>query len=157
MGSGAAHAVVNFQPASSSSDFDLNLEIERTDLTTMNDLWQAYGNFDVAGGNFALYTSLRVKDGQVDGYVKPLFTDMDVYDVDQDAGENIFKQAYEGILGGMASLLQNQPRDQVATKTDLSGRIEDPKTSTLQVVVGLIRNAFFSAILPGLDQQRRQG
>jgi hypothetical protein len=157
MGSGPAHAVLEFQPAASTSDFDLDLEIERTDLTTMNDLWRAYGNFDVAGGNFALYTSLRVKDGRVDGYVKPLFTDLDVYDVDQDAKKNIFRQAYEGILGGMATILENQPRDQVATQTDLSGPIENPETSTLQVVAGLIRNAFFGAILPGLDQQRRQG
>jgi hypothetical protein len=50
-------------------------------------------------------------------------------------------------------LLENRSRDAVATETDISGPIENPETSTVQVVVGLIRNAFFRAILPGLERR----
>jgi hypothetical protein len=37
---------------------------------------------------------------------------------------------------------------------DVSGPIEDPNSSTLETVVRLIRNAFFKAILPGLERDR---
>jgi hypothetical protein len=59
---------------------------------------------------------------------------------------------YEGILGGLSWLLENPPRDQVATATSISGRLSDPETSTLDIAVGLIQNAYFRAILPGLER-----
>jgi len=93
-----------------------------------------------------------MRDGVVDGYVKPLFREVDVYDVRQDKKKNIFRQLYEGILGGLSWLLENRPRDQVATSTRISGRLSNPETSTLDVVVGLIQNAYFQAILPGLER-----
>ena len=34
----------------------------------------------------------------------------------------------------------------MATRTDLSGRIDNPQTSVVDVVVNLVRNAFFQAI-----------
>jgi hypothetical protein len=35
----------------------------------------------------------------------------------------------------------------------VSGRVENPQTSTLQVIVRLIQNAFFQAILPGFERE----
>jgi hypothetical protein len=90
----------------------------------------------------------------VTGYVKPLFRDLDVYDEHQDKHKGFFRKLYEGVVGGIARLLENKtPREEVATKADLGGRLEDPHASTLQIVVRLIQNAFFRAILPGLDNE----
>ena len=152
MNSGNTHVEVDFHPGAKQADFNVDLEIGQTDLQTMNNLWRAYGSFDFADGAFAFYSSLRVKDGRVDGYVKPLFTDLDVLDAEQDADDNIFEKAYEGIVGGIAKVLENRSREQVATETDLSGPLENPNASVLQVIVGLVRNAFFDAILPGLKK-----
>ena len=44
----------------------------------------------------------------------------------------------------------------VATVADVSGPIENPNTSTIDIVVGLVQNAFFKAILPGLERERQQ-
>jgi hypothetical protein len=60
-------------------------------------------------------------------------------------------------VGGVSKLLENRPRDEVATKTDVVGRLDDPRTSTWQVIVNLIQNAFFRAILPGFDEELRRG
>lgn len=119
----------------------------------MNDLLRASGNFDVVAGLFSFYSELSVKDGTVSGYVKPLFKDLDVYDRRQDKEKNLFHEVYEGLVGGVAGLLENQPRDEVATKAAVSGRIGDTKTNTWQVIVRLIQNAFFKAILPGFEQE----
>jgi len=46
-------------------------------------------------------------------------------------------------------VLRNQPRDQLATEVSLSGPLENPHSSTLEIVLKLVQNAFFKAILPG--------
>ena len=58
-----------------------------------------------------------------------------------------------GLVGGVAGLLENAPRGEVATKTDLKGSASNPRTSTWQIVVNLLKNAFFKAILPGFDAE----
>ena len=52
----------------------------------------------------------------------------------------------------MAKLLENKPREEVATLTEISGPLENPQTSTWQTVVNLVKNAFFKALLPGFEK-----
>ena len=131
------------------------MKIEHTKMRAMNDLLRAYGNFDVTAGLFSLYSELKVKNGQVEGYVKPLFKDMKVYDARQDNEKTLFRQLYEGLVGGVAKLLENTARDEVATRTDVSGPLENPRSSTWQTVVNLVTNAFFKAFLPGFEKEIR--
>ncbi|HSD09384.1 MAG TPA: DUF748 domain-containing protein, partial [Candidatus Binatia bacterium] len=98
MGSGDTDAKATFRPEAQGPDFDLDLQIRETDLKSLNDLFRAYGNFDVVGGKFALTLELRVRNQRIDGYIKPFFRDMDVYDRRQDAEKNMFRQAYEGLV-----------------------------------------------------------
>ena len=152
LGSGTAKATATFRPEKNGPDFDLSVAIEDTQMTAMNDLLRAYGKFDVVAGVFSFYTELRVKNGQIQGYVKPLFKDMKVYDERQDAKKGAFKKLYEKVVGGVSKLLENK-RDEVATKADISGPVSSPNSSILQVIGRLIENAFFRAILPGFDQE----
>ncbi len=122
-------------------------------MKSMNDLLRAYGSFAVVAGKFSFFSDLEIKNGAIDGYVKPLFEDMDVYDARQDEEKNIFRKVYEGLVGGIAKLLENRDRDQVATQTRVHGPVGDPETSTWEIIVRLIQNAFFRSILPGLDQE----
>jgi Domain of Unknown Function (DUF748) len=152
-GSGATTVRAAFRPETSGPDFDIDVRIDNTDMRAMNDLLRAYGKFDVVGGVFSFYSQLRVKNGQIDGYVKPLFRDMNVYDARQDREKSLFRKVYEGLVGGLARLLENRPRDEVATKTTVAGRVGDPKTSTWEAIIRLIQNAFSQAILPGFDRE----
>ena len=153
MGSGATTASATFRPEKNGRDFDLKLEIRDTDLRGLNELLQAYGNFDVARGAFSLDLDLHVKGDRAEGFVKPFFRDMKVYDARQDAEKDLFHKTYEMLVGGVAGLLENAPRGEVATKTDLKGSASNPRTSTWQIVVNLLKNAFFKAILPGFDAE----
>ena len=49
-------------------------------------------------------------------------------------------------------IFENEPRDEAATVTDLSGPVENPQADTWQVVGKLVQNAFFKAILPGFER-----
>jgi len=153
MGTGNTLISGTFRPETKSPDFDLNIKIEDTQLRALNDLLRAYGNFDVTAGVFSLYSELSVKNGAIQGYIKPLFRDMKVYDERQDKEKSAFHKLYEGLVGGIAKLLENKPREEVATKVEISGSVENPKASTWQTIVNLIQNAFFKAILPGFERQ----
>jgi hypothetical protein len=78
---------------------------------------------------------------------------MDVYDPRQDQEKSLFQKIYEGLVGGVSQLMENTPRQEVATKADISGRLENPRSSTWQVLINLIQNAFFRAILPGFERE----
>jgi hypothetical protein len=78
---------------------------------------------------------------------------MDVYDPHQDQEKGLFQKIYEGLVGGVSQLLENVPRQEVATKADFSGRLENAQASTWQVLVNLIQNATFQAILPGFEHE----
>jgi hypothetical protein len=156
MGSGATQLQATFRPESKGPDLDLVLSIENTDMHKMNDLLRAYGNFDVIAGNFSLYSEIKIRQGKIDGYVKPLFRDMKVYDQRQDAEKNVFRKLYEGLVGGISGLLENRPREEVATRVPIAGDIEGPDTGTWETIVRLIQNAFFKAILPGFEKEISQ-
>jgi hypothetical protein len=156
MGSGPASADFKLRPTRPGPDFDLAVEIEETDLKTMNDLLRAHGNFDVTAGRFSMYTELSVRDRRMSGYVKPLFQDMTVYDARQDRDKNVLRKVYEGVVGGISRVLQNRPRDEVATRIEISGPLDKPNAGVIETVVGLVQNAFFKAILPGFEARLRR-
>lgn len=153
MGSGQTRIDATFR-GGGGPEFEVETQIEQVDLVSLNDLLRAKGNFDVARGRLSVFSDVRVQNGRIDGYVKPMLFDIDVYESQQEKGDNIIQKAYEGIVGGVATLLENRPRDQVATQTDLSGPVENPKSSTLDIILNLLKNAFIKAIMPGLNPAR---
>jgi hypothetical protein len=94
MGTGETKARGTFRPETNSPDLDLSICIDRTQMRAMDDLLQAYGNFDVVAGLFSLYSELSVKNRQIQGYVKPLIKDLTAYDRRQDREKGTFRQLY---------------------------------------------------------------
>jgi hypothetical protein len=153
MGSGATTVETLFNPETKGPDFVVNAKVENTDMLRMNDLLRAHGKFDVVSGVFSLYTELAVKNGRVEGYVKPLFRDLKVYDKAQDEDKRFGQKVKEKAIDIAGKLLKNRPRKEVATVATISGPVADTKTNTWEVLRKLIQNAFFKAILPGFDRE----
>lgn len=154
MGSGPTAATLTMRPETRGPDFDLHVAIQDTDMRTMNDIFLAHGRFDVAAGAFSLFSELSVRNGAIEGYVKPLFGDVQVYDPEQARERGLLQRAWERVLDVLATLLENAPREEVATLVDVSGELGDPALRTWQAIRNLIRNAFFDAILPGFERHR---
>jgi Domain of Unknown Function (DUF748) len=153
MGSGRTALEGNFRPQQQGPDFDINLAVENTRLESLNDLLRHYGRFDVQSGLASVYSQVTVRRGEVTGYVKPLFTNLQVYSRAKDKGKSIVHQTYELAVGGAAKLLRSHSTKAVATNVNLSGKLDNPNVSTLQAVLELVRNAFLNAIVPGFDRQ----
>jgi hypothetical protein len=152
MGSGLTDLQGTFRPEKPRPDFDLSAKIVKTKVEAFNDVLRAYGDMDTHRGMFAFFSELSVKDNQVRGYVKPLLKDVEVYDPEQDKEKPLTKKVYEAVVGGVLELLENKPRDEAATVTDLSGPVDNPRADTWQIVAKLVENAFFKAILPGFER-----
>ena len=42
----------------------------------------------------------------------------------------------------------------MATVVPITGKVDDPETSTWETLIGLVRSAFSEAILPGFERER---
>jgi hypothetical protein len=149
MGSGPTVVTGTFRPEKPRPDFDLAVKIIGTEATAFNNILRAYGDVDAHRGKFAFFSELTVKNNRIEGYVKPLMRDVDVYDPEKDQDKALSQKMYQAVVGGVLSLLENRPRDEVATTSDVSGPVENPEADTWQIIGKLIQNAFFKAILPG--------
>jgi hypothetical protein len=152
-GTGPSTMHVVFRPQTKSPDFDLAVRVNDADLRSLNDVLRAKANVDVVKGKLGYFSELTVRNNHVDGYVKVLFTDLDVYDSQQDKEKPLLRKAYEAIADGVAEVLENRSTEDTATKASISGPLENPNASIVEILVRLVQNAFFKAILPGLDQE----
>jgi hypothetical protein len=155
MGNGETSVTGILRPEHESPDFELRVKIAGTPIRAMNNLLRAHGKFDAVGGTFSCYSEVMLEDGRIRGYVKPLVRKLNVYDEAQDRHKNPLEKVREGAIEDLSTLLENVPRDEVATKVDMSGSAQRPRTEIVQIVIGLIQNAFFKAILPGFEQEYR--
>ncbi len=155
MGSGDTNVSGKFLASQGGPAFDLNVAVQNTDLPSMNDILRAHGKFDVAEGKFTVFSEISIRNGDISGYVKPMFSDLVVYQYEKDKNTSILHQAKELMIGGASHLFKNRSTQQVATKVDLSGKLTGPDVSTWQAIVQVLHNAFIEAILPGFDRALR--
>ena len=61
MGSGDTNVSGDFLASQHGPAFDLNVAIQNTDLTSMNDIMRAYERFDVAAGRFSVFSEISIR------------------------------------------------------------------------------------------------
>lgn len=139
-------------PLADDPTFDMSAELQNTNLVKLNEFFQAYAKVDVNKGTFGLYTEVAAKDGKFAGYVKPLIKDLDVLGR-EDRDDNFLRKVWEGFVGGVGEIFQNQPKDQLATKIPFKGNLDNPKTNIWQAIANILQNAFIRAIQPSIDNE----
>jgi len=147
---------IKLHPLADHPQFDLDADLQNTNLVKANDFFQAYGNFDVNKGKFGLYSEMAAKDGKFVGYVKPIIKDLDVVGP-EDRHDSFLQKLWESIVGAAGIIFRNQKKDQVATKISFEGSFKNPKTNMLDAIVEVIVNAFIRALLPTIDNEINLG
>jgi len=71
----------------------------------------------------------------------------------EDRKDNLFQKAWEGLVGVVGEVFQNQPKDQLATKIPFKGSLDDPKTNIWVALTSILQNAFIHAIQPSIDNE----
>jgi hypothetical protein len=142
---------IRLAPKAPAPTFELTAQLTNVDMVALNDLFKAYGKFDVDRGLFSLYTSVAVKNGAYDGYVKVFFEDLKVFAWEKERHNNFVKVFWEAIVGTLATVLKNQPHDRLAAKVPISGTYGTNHVDVLSAIGSVLHNAFVRALIPRLD------
>ena len=130
MDSGKTSVVGCFRLRQHSPDFNLNFAMANTYLPSLNELLHRYGRIEVQSSTFSVYSQAAVRDGQLTGYMKPLITDLKVHKTETEKAKSVYQLA----VNGAAKLLRNPSTKAIATKIDLSGKLDKPDIGTLQAL-----------------------
>lgn len=133
--------------------FHMALRLLGLDVTKINDLALAYGKFDFKRGWFDLVLETDVVEGQITGYAKPLFRNLQVFSLSEDLKEkNALEFFWQALVGGVTSLFKNHSRDQFGTLIPFSGDATGTtKTDIFATLGNILRNAFVRAYMPRLE------
>jgi Domain of Unknown Function (DUF748) len=144
---------MTLDPFSYRPTFHMAMRLMGLDVTKLNDLAVAYGKFDFERGWFDLVVEADAKEGQLTGYVKPLFRNLKVFSLTEDIrDENVLKLFWEALVGAATSIFKNHPRDQFGTLIPFRGDLSRATTADiLATVANILRNAFVRAYLPRLE------
>jgi hypothetical protein len=133
--------------------FHMAVRLLGLDVTKINDLALAYGKFDFKRGWFDLVIESDAKEGQLTGYIKPLFRNLKVFSLSEDLKEdNVLQFFWQALVGAVTRLLTNQARDQFGTLIPFTGDVSNStSTDLLATIANILRNAFVRAYLPRLE------
>jgi hypothetical protein len=150
---------MTLDPFSYHPTFHMALRLIGLDVTKINDLALAYGKFDFKRGWFDLVVEADSKEGQMTGYVKPLFRNLKVLSVTQDIkDDNILQFFWQAVVGFTTNILKNRSRDQFGTLIPFTADVStSTKTDLLATIGNILRNAFVRAYLPRVDNNVSQG
>lgn len=146
---------MKLDPFSYRPTFQMAVRLIGLDVTKLNELALAYGGFDFEAGYFDLIVEVDAKEGSFEGYVKPLFRKLKIFNPGNDLS-NPIQLFWEALLGTAQELLKNQPRDQFATLIPMRGDLSDPRTDILSGIGNILYNAFIRAYLPRLQGKASQ-
>ena len=144
---------MKLNPFSYRPTFHMTTRLIGLDVTKTNDLAKTYGQFYFKAGWFDLVVEADASEGQVEGYVKPLFRNLQVFDLIDDLknDDNPLQYFWQELLGVATEVLKNQSRDQFGTLVPFKGDLTQPQTDILSSIGNVLRNAFVRAYLPRLQ------
>lgn len=156
MGSGTTVISGGARPTAKPADFDVHLKLDDAKLPALNGFLQAHAGVDVAEGLFSVYSEITVKNGRVEGYVKPLIKNLKIYDRQKDKDKPLGKRVKMHILQFLANLFRNHSSHAVATVARISGPTGGPKTNEWEVIRKLIGNGLWHAVMPGFQEKPKE-
>lgn len=141
-------AVIELAPSELLPTFNAELKLLELPLLKIDPLISNYAPFDVEGGELDLLIELEASNGEINGYVKPLIRDLEIFEWKEDLIEDVdnpFQALWESILELGTDLLRNQSSEQLAMTIPIEGRLDDPDVRVLATIGSLFENAFIRA------------
>ena len=124
-------------------DMDIVTLIDDLNLTELNELTRAYANLDFEKGGFKMVSEIAMKDGEFIGYVKPILSDVKIFSL-KGKGK-LRNKLWQGFMGLMFEITENQFKNQTSTKIPLKGHYKDLKVGFLHSILGILKNGFIHA------------
>lgn len=132
-------------------DFSYKLKVNALQLVKLNDLSKRYAGIDFEKGTLDLVSEMEMVDGKLQGYLKPLTRDMQIFEWNEGGKRTVTQFVLELLAEGGNKLLENKVKDQVATRIPLSGTVENIETGIWPTIIGVLRNGYVSALTNTFD------
>jgi len=151
IGRGKLTVYMELEPLADKPHFQVHASVENVDLTALNEFLMAYVGVDVSRGTFQLYTEINAANGQFEGYIKPLLTDLD-FKTKSDEKKSVFQKLWKDLVSATTKVLRDRDHKQVATLVPFSGKFSATTDVQIWTTLGnLFRNGFIEAIRRGLE------
>jgi hypothetical protein len=136
-------------------DFDMGMQLTGANLLSLNGFFEANAKMDVERGSIDIFSKLKLKDGEMDGYVKPFIKDLKVLDVKKDIKKKggALRVVKKAVVSLFAKAVTNPKTKKIATVIPVKGNVKDPKTSGWATFVGVLKNAFIHAFHESLTNE----
>ena len=147
---------VNFDPFVDMEDFDFRFRVSDVDLTQLNDFVSAYAKFDFEEGKGNLVIEAEARNHELTGYIKPLLRNVEIFDLQaqmNDEEKGFLRGVWEAFLHITEKILQNPGEDQLASRIEVSGNLNDPDISPFQAFLAILRNGFIEAFSAQFEWQ----
>jgi hypothetical protein len=142
---------LDLDPYAHEPAFNLDLTLSGLELSSLNPFLRHYAGFDIESGTLDLFSEFAARDGDFEGYVKPVLKDLNVLAFGKEKQSPVQTLREAGIeLAG--ETFKNRREDSVAAKVPFSGRFTDPDAELWAVVLTLFRHAFVKALASRVDQ-----
>jgi len=132
-------------------DFDGKLAVRNMELKSFKDLTESKLKVDIAKGTATFFSEIKLIDGEISGYIKPLLVGVEVLDSAQDKKDGFFKKFWEGLVGVTEDVLKNKKKDQFATKINLKGNLKQIETNPWSVFGNILKNGFVEAFTKSFE------
>jgi hypothetical protein len=146
----------SMDPYAQQPTFSLKAEAEELQFTKLNDFLKAYANVDAEKGTLSIYTELEAKSGSFKGYIKPITRDLEILSWNKEK-EGFFGKLWEGVVGAVKDVVENDEKQQVATRVPFSGKVDNPEADIFETLLTVLENAFIEALRRGLEPVAGEG
>lgn len=150
MGSGRIRFDGRVDPYAKQPTFEADFRLNGLQLKQLNPYLRAYANVDAEKGTFSMDAEFAAKKGRFSGYVKPFIKDLDVLQWKKE-NESLPNKVWQGVVDVASEVLEDQSRDQAATRIPFSGQLDSPDVDVWSALGSLLKNAFIEALRRGLE------
>ncbi|MBI1326159.1 MAG: DUF748 domain-containing protein [Alphaproteobacteria bacterium] len=131
-------------------DFDIAAKLENAALPAFNNFTSDVLAVDFEAGTISVYSELAAANGRLVGYVKPIATDIEMVDIEQDT--NPFNALWQSFVSVFVELFSNHSEDQFAMRIPVEGNINNPDQDLWATFLSIFENAFGRAFSRSADE-----
>lgn len=151
-GDGRLSVLLNFDPFSEPVKFNVDARIENVKLPELNPVLRAYLDMDVESGTGSIYAEAKADEGRFQGYVKPIFKDLNVLALGREKA-TLGQKIKEGLADAVKQVFENQKEDTVGARVPFSGSFDSPSVGVWPAVGTVLRHAFVQALTPNIENR----
>ncbi|MGZ3773938.1 MAG: hypothetical protein ACXVCY_13560 [Pseudobdellovibrionaceae bacterium] len=130
---------------------DGSFQVNKFDLTKINDVFLAYELMTFQKGYFSVYGEFVLKNDYVKGYIKPFFEDLKIV-MPKDKLKNPKRTLLQFGSSVANLILRNKDTKAVATKIEFGGYVKNTEVNKSDAFWTSLKNAFIEALKKGIEK-----